>query len=119
MEAPLRGPELARVRGKDGTIRSGLFEEDNVISALQGCETSVAGSEPYSRRIIQSLPYLRVIARSEVGFDAVDVAACDEAGVAVMTTPGVNHHAVAAHTIALRANAERRPWVSGTGSQSA
>ena len=78
-----------------------LSQEDKVISALRGCQASVAGSEPYSRRAIESLPDLRVIARSGVGFDAVDVAACDDAEVVVTTTPGVNHHAVAAHTIGL------------------
>ena len=78
-----------------------LFQEDNVISVLQGCDASVAGSEPYSRRVIESLPDLRVIARSGVGFDAVDVAACDDAAIVVATTPGVNHHAVAEHTVAL------------------
>ena len=78
-----------------------LFQEDNVISVLQGCEASVAGSEPYTRRVIESLPDLRVIARSGVGFDAVDVAACDDAAIVVTTAPGVNHHAVAEHTIAL------------------
>ena len=36
-----------------------------------------------------------------VGFDAVDLAACDEAGIVVTTTPGVNQHAVAEHAIAL------------------
>ncbi len=51
-----------------------LSQEDKVISALRGCQASVAGSEPYSRRVIESLPDLRVIARSGVGFDAVDVA---------------------------------------------
>ncbi|NOX56655.1 MAG: phosphoglycerate dehydrogenase, partial [Planctomycetes bacterium] len=50
---------------------------------------------------IEALPQLRVIARSGVGYDAIDLEACDEAGVVVTITPGVNHHAVAEHTIAL------------------
>ncbi len=78
-----------------------LFDEVNVIMVLQDCEASVAGSEPYSPRVIESLPKLRVICRSGVGFDAVDLEACDQAGVVVTTTPGVNQHAVAEHTIAL------------------
>ena len=78
-----------------------LYQEDNLIRALADCDASIAGSEPYTRRVIQSLPKLRVIARTGVGFDAIDLAACDEAGVVVATTPGVNHHAVAEHTIAM------------------
>ena len=78
-----------------------LFDEDTLISQMQGASAVSAGSEPYTARVIESLPDLRVISRSGVGFDAVDLAACDEKGVVVTVTPGVNHHAVAEHTIAL------------------
>ena len=78
-----------------------LFDEDNVISVLADCQASIAGSEPYSQKVIRALPDLRVIARSGVGFDAVDLQACNDAGVVVATTPGVNHHSVAEHTISL------------------
>jgi len=77
------------------------FREDDLIEILDGVSASVAGSEPYTRRVIESSPALRVIARTGVGFDAVDLDACNEHGVVVATTPGVNHHAVAEHTIAL------------------
>ena len=87
------------VRCPDRSIN--LFQEDNLIRMLEGCSAVLAGSEPYTRRVIESLPELRVIARTGVGFDAIDLAACDEAGVVVTTTPGVNHHSVAEHTIAL------------------
>ncbi|MEE3364729.1 MAG: phosphoglycerate dehydrogenase [Planctomycetota bacterium] len=78
-----------------------LFDEDTLISQMQGASAVSAGSEPYTARVIESLPDLRVISRSGVGFDAIDLAACDEKGVVVTVTPGVNHHAVAEHTIAL------------------
>ena len=78
-----------------------LFDEKGLLPALGHCEAIVAGAEPYTRRIIESQPDLRVIARTGVGFDAIDLQACDEHGVVVTTTPGVNHHAVAEHAIAL------------------
>jgi phosphoglycerate dehydrogenase-like enzyme len=90
------GFELRHV--PDGVDR---FVEDNLISLLDGCVACIAGAEPYTARIIAAHPQLRVIARSGVGFDAIDLDACDRAGVVVTTTPGVNHHAVAEHTIAL------------------
>lgn len=78
-----------------------LWQEDDLIGVLDGISAVVAGSEPYTRRVIEASPGLRVIARSGVGFDAVDLAACNDQRIVVATTPGVNHHAVAEHTIAL------------------
>lgn len=90
------GFEVAR-----GNRALNYWEEDALISELDGCVAVFAGSEPYTPRVIESLTELRVIARTGVGFDAVDLATCDARGVVVMTTPGVNHHSVAEHTIAL------------------
>jgi len=78
-----------------------LKKSDQLIGALKDADSVVAGSEPYTPTVLEALPKLRVIARSGVGFDAIDLAACDRAGVVVMVTPGVNHHAVAEHTMAL------------------
>ncbi|MGE4001018.1 MAG: phosphoglycerate dehydrogenase [Planctomycetaceae bacterium] len=78
-----------------------LLDEDTLIKTVAGCAAVLASSEPYTPRVIESLPDLRVIARTGVGYDAVDVAACDKHRIAITTTPGVNHHSVAEHTIAL------------------
>lgn len=78
-----------------------LSNEGALIEQLKGACAVLAGSEPYTPRVIEALPELRVIARTGVGFDAVDLAACDAHQVVVATTPGVNHHSVAEHTIAL------------------
>lgn len=78
-----------------------LMDEDVLIETVSGCAAVLAGSEPYTPRVIESVPTLRVIARTGVGFDAIDVEACDRHRVAITTTPGVNHHSVAEHTIAL------------------
>lgn len=84
-----------------GDTRRNYFLEENLIRELQGVSAVIAGSEPYTRKVLQALPELRVIARTGVGFDAVDLATCDELGIVITTTPGVNHHAVAEHTIAM------------------
>jgi D-3-phosphoglycerate dehydrogenase len=78
-----------------------LKDNDQLISALTAADAVIAGAEPYPRKVIEALPRLRAIARSGVGYDAIDLTACDAAGVVVMTTPGVNHHSVAEHTFAL------------------
>jgi|HubBroStandDraft_6_1064221.scaffolds.fasta_scaffold248257_2 D-3-phosphoglycerate dehydrogenase len=78
-----------------------LRRNEALIAELAAAEAVIAGAEPYSAKVIESLPALRVISRSGVGFDAIDLSACDRARVVVCTTPGVNHHAVAEHTMAL------------------
>lgn len=88
-----------------------LSDENSLIEATKGFQAVIAGSEPWTARVLEALPELRVIARSGVGFDAVDTAACDRLGIVVATTPGVNHHAVAEHTIALLMGIARGfPW---------
>ncbi|MDA0284974.1 MAG: NAD(P)-dependent oxidoreductase, partial [Planctomycetota bacterium] len=100
------GPHLATLQdaGFELAFRpqgSNLWKEDDLIAAMEGCSAVIAGSEPYTRRVIENCPDLRIVARSGVGFDAVDLAACNEKSIVVTTTPGVNHHAVAEHTISL------------------
>jgi phosphoglycerate dehydrogenase-like enzyme len=75
--------------------------EAELMSSLKGVSASIAGSEPYTRRVLEANPALRVIARAGVGFDAVDLAAATAQGVAVTTTPGTNQDSVAEHTFAL------------------
>jgi D-3-phosphoglycerate dehydrogenase len=76
-------------------------DEDLLIEHIADADAIIASAEPYSARAIAAAPQLRVIARSGVGFDAIDLDACDRAGVVVTTTPGVNHHSVAEQAIAL------------------
>jgi D-3-phosphoglycerate dehydrogenase / 2-oxoglutarate reductase len=81
--------------------RRGQLTEDELLDQLAGIRAAIAGSEPYSRRVLQAHPQLRVIARAGVGYDAVDLAAATDLGMAVTITPGTNQDAVAEHTFAL------------------
>ena len=101
-----QGPHIATLTdaGFELTFKSkesDLWNEDHLISEMEGVSAVIAGSEPYTRRVIENCPDLRIIARSGVGFDAVDLEACNDKGILVTTTPGVNHHSVAEHTISL------------------
>jgi phosphoglycerate dehydrogenase-like enzyme len=77
------------------------MNEEELLGQLKGVSASLAGSEPYTRRVIEANPQLRVIARAGVGYDAVDLAAATDNGVAVCFTPGTNQDAVAEHTFTL------------------
>ena len=75
--------------------------EEELLRELKGIKATLAGSEPYTRRVFKEHPQLKVIARAGVGFDAVDTAAATEHGVAVAIAPGTNQESVAEHTFAL------------------
>jgi len=77
------------------------WTEDEVQRTISGCNAVIAGAEPYTAAVLDATPGLRVIARTGVGFDAVDVAACDRLGIVLVTTPGVNHDAVAEMAITM------------------
>lgn len=53
-------------------------------------------------------PQLKVVANLAVGYDNIDVNACEERGVTVANTPGVLTDAVAEHTFALMMSIMRR-----------
>src|SRR5262245_49796233 len=77
------------------------YDMAQLLPLVRDCVAVVAGSEPWPESLIAACPNLRVLSRTGVGFDAIDLPACDRHRVIVATTPGVNHHAVAEHTIAL------------------
>ncbi len=84
-----------------GNRQLDYWDKEQLISELTDAVAVIAGVEPYTAEVLKALPKLRVIARTGVGFDTIDLNYCDQAGIVVATTPGVNHHAVAEHTIAM------------------
>jgi len=96
------GLEVVRRIGKQGKLT-----EDELIQTLPGAFATLAGSEPYTERVFQSAPGLRVVSRWGVGFDAIDLAAATRHGVAVCTAAGANHEAVADYAFALMGALQR------------
>lgn len=88
--------------------RVGQLTEEELLHALPGHSAVLAGSEPYTRQVIEAAPGLKAIARVGVGYDAVDVAAATDHGIAVAIAPGTNQDAVAEHTFALILGAAKR-----------
>jgi phosphoglycerate dehydrogenase-like enzyme len=103
--AGLDGPhvKILREAGFDITYPppSWLLSEADLMQQLGTTSGVIAGSEPYTRRVLAAHPALRVIARAGVGYDAVDVEAATDHGVAVCIAPGTNQESVAEHAFAL------------------
>ena len=101
-------PAPARARGRNGQERLGVRSE----AFAQGAATFEAIVSVVTDRIDASLlarmPRLRIVANVAVGYDNVDVAACDARGVVVTNTPGVLTDATADLAFGLLLAAARR-----------
>jgi phosphoglycerate dehydrogenase-like enzyme len=98
------GPVLRERDGVEVLERFDLADTDDeraLVEGLTGAFAVVAGSEPYTRAVLERLPDLRAIVRFGVGYDAIDLAAAGDAGVAVLTVPGANAESVADLALAL------------------
>lgn len=71
------------------------YTEEEMIAALQGMDAIICSSDPLSARVIESADRLKVIARTGVGFNTVDVKAATAKRIPVCILPGANRHAVA------------------------
>jgi D-3-phosphoglycerate dehydrogenase / 2-oxoglutarate reductase len=80
-----------------------LLSKDELIAALEGVVATIAGTEPYTERVFAAAPRLKVVARSGVGYDAIDVDAATRHGVAIAMGFGANHDAVADFAFSLMA----------------
>ena len=80
---------------------TGKRTEDELIDLLQGIDGAIVAGDKFTPRVIQSVDRLKVISRTGVGYDAIDVEAATARGIAVCSTPYVNMYSVADWTIAL------------------
>jgi phosphoglycerate dehydrogenase-like enzyme len=92
-----------------GNPYQGAISEDQLIELIREADGTLAANEPYTARVFDSLPKLKIVSRVGVGFDTVDVRAATERGVIVTTTP-VHElaQAMAEHTFALLLSLEKK-----------
>ncbi len=76
------------------------MQRENLLQVLAGMDAMLASVEPLTRDVLAQSK-LRAIARMGVGYDAIDIPAATELGIAVTITPGTLEESVAEHTIAL------------------
>jgi len=61
----------------------------------------IASTDPFSAEVLSSCRHLKIIARTGVGIDSIDLPAATAAGILVATTRGANEETVADHALAL------------------
>jgi D-3-phosphoglycerate dehydrogenase len=77
------------------------LSEQALCSALKYADISIAGTEKYTRAVIDAAPQLKIISRVGIGLDSIDLDAAEERGIRVLNTPGSTIQPVAEHTLAL------------------
>ncbi len=83
--------------------------EAELLDQLPGCIAAVSMPDPYTEAVIAAAsPTLKLIARSGVGYDSIDLEAARAHGVWVTSTVGSNHDAVADYTFGLMLDLARR-----------
>jgi D-3-phosphoglycerate dehydrogenase len=101
----LSGPAIEKLKEKC-TIsfinKTGArLSETDLINALGNVQGVIAGTETFSRRVIDKCGSLEVISRVGVGTDSINLAAARDRGIQIVTTPNSPVQPVAEHTLAL------------------
>jgi len=88
------------------------------VKLLQDVDAAILASEPVTSEMLERADRLKVLARSGVGYDAIDVSAATARSVQVCNAPGTNHHSVAELALGLMlACARQIPQVSAAVDQ--
>lgn len=69
--------------------------EEDLIRQAEGSAAVIAGSESWTRRVLENCRNLKAIVRCGTGYDGIDMDAAEELGIQVANTPGINVYAVA------------------------
>lgn len=97
--ATLRQELLAFV--PDAQFHSGesVLSGQSLHDFLLPAEVALVGTERIDEALLSTLPQLRFIAKYGVGLDNIDLAACQQRGIGIGWTPGVNARSVAELTL--------------------
>jgi D-3-phosphoglycerate dehydrogenase len=78
-----------------------IGNEDEVIARTRDADALVVSSSPVTRGVMSALEGLKVVVRTGVGYDVIDVPAATELGVIVVNIPDIWVREVANHALAL------------------
>ena len=81
---------------------------DDIIRNAADAEGIITSYGDFPRRVFAALPQLKVVSRTGVGYDSIDLQAATDHGVAVCTHPGYGTEVVSDHAITLAMDVLRR-----------
>lgn len=87
------GNDIAMVKEPLNADNASAYADTELISSFI--------SSKLNRAVLEKLPKLKLIATRSTGFDHIDLAYCNERGIAVANVPTYGEHTVAEHVFAL------------------
>ena len=91
------------------------WDRQSELSAFcADAEALVVGREPIGRGFLEACPHLKIVAKYGVGLDNIDREACEERGIHIGWTPGVNKTSVAELALAFMLGAAHNVFYTGT-----
>lgn len=103
LQQPDEHEELVRFLNEHNieTVFRRANTEEELLDLLPAMDGLICHPAPLNARVLDAAKRLKVIARTGVGYETIDVPAATARGIAVCTTPGANRISVAELTMAL------------------
>ena len=90
------------------TVLPFIGDEDGMIAALRDADAVIVAASPITRAVMSACEGLKVVVRTGVGYDVIDVPAATELGVVAVNVPDIWVREVANHALALLLSFNRK-----------
>ncbi len=106
-----------RQKGYEFTIMTpeDAAKTDLLIATVPGHDAMLAGAEPIPSAVLEAGTSLKVVSRTGIGFENVDLPTATARDIVVCYTPGANHDAVADFVLTLMLELARKAWYGYEG----
>ena len=92
---------MAMLEGKADIYVADKPDPNDYLDEMKDADALIVRIASCDGHVIENSPNLKVIGRTGVGYDSVDVKKATELGIPVVITPGANSRSVAEHTVAM------------------
>ena len=88
-------------RFPEANIEGHLSSDEIMKRCVDAKVISAFIQTPFQKETLQQLPHLKLLCTRSVGYDHIDLAACEERGIIVCNVPDYGSHVIAEHVFAL------------------
>lgn len=92
---------MMMLKGKADYFIADNNNPNNYLDEMADADALIVRIATCDRNVIENSPDLKVIGRTGVGYDCIDVEAATQAGIPIVITPGANNRSVAEHAVGM------------------